>query len=939
MALAHPILTRHAWPEPHYDIRGSRNALPEPVVQLVRRLIAPHPASDSDAMIHGRPHTKAGTVNSPAQMERPVNFQYPPSDLSKPLSDAVFNRVELIKHRTARGTIFSDTQPSFLCSFTQACLLACSREISFRECVDFALPRPLHSPTYIPPRSLADYAQATMMAFSPLHRLGNPATGDDTGYDAETSSINYSNGSTPSSSSASATESGSRRNWSPEPLKMQEWAGGMRGDDQDVVSDYPSSTDSPSDNISINSVYNRNVFREQMNGTEVVCIFVMADHDRIYHAMTSALLSRHCMGILDPIIGLTFAQDAYSLQVVIGWMERSQSDQSLELHVMHANFDANTESTGIFDLCDLPSAQALARFIVSAVGHYEPLNYTSQTLEDCADDQDHEGSCTTSWRADQTMASPDLPSSSQHKSSIEAWLRSVSTVPSKPNLDEETSVGGSHNSTLQLATPDGDVNVEEISMSRFVQLPGARALSGDPATLWLLDRGGRVHSALPPVLQGRSDEVVLHGSLSEGQISGFRRLLPYFKWYNEATRFYWPWGPSTTSLIPPVHDTLSCLRDDLLRAAINEHGVYTEREEFQFEDFLDVMRPVSSDLLGYLLHTVWQSQCAKENNAAHAIPGAQSRSTFDVSYETIFTQENADDKSVINLFNQVLRMPRSTIAKKMRGPPVWIDGTPYLATDVVQKDMKRFIHPHGSILCGNVALLASPDPRIEETPAQAREFSEFNVFYKHTGVWIQCGDQVENRAQEGPATGLCDAISLVEIPSFFPLRLLTQAAAFSLIPFLGSSPSEHKAVAHSLLLPLFVAQYRKDKSADDPNAVKKLRMHMTATVKFLAALGVVRFPVFGVLATGTEAAVVCAWTVDELPPQEHVEPVHILERNGRSYDIATPLGAFNFLTFLGYLRFVHAKELVRRVEAVKEAFLEKLERGDEAVKWTMADQC
>ncbi|KAI0037635.1 hypothetical protein FA95DRAFT_1614025, partial [Auriscalpium vulgare] len=125
---------------------------------------------------------------------------------------------------------------------------------------------------------------------------------------------------------------------------------------------------------------------------------------------------------------------------------------------------------------------------------------------------------------------------------------------------------------------------------------------------------------------------------------------------------------------------------------------------------------------------------------------------------------------------------------------------------------------------------------------------------------------------------------------------------------------------------------------------------------FLVALDVWNFPVFGLITKGAVGIVVAAWAepggedwdvrlfhifipdLDVDAGKKLCPPVvRILERSCCLFDLATPLGAFHYTTFLSWLQDVHAKALVEVFDDAKHAnFLKRLESGDESIKWAMA---
>ncbi|EPQ57860.1 hypothetical protein GLOTRDRAFT_35386 [Gloeophyllum trabeum ATCC 11539] len=108
-------------------------------------------------------------------------------------------------------------------------------------------------------------------------------------------------------------------------------------------------------------------------------------------------------------------------------------------------------------------------------------------------------------------------------------------------------------------------------------------------------------------------------------------------------------------------------------------------------------------------------------------------------------------------------------------------------------------------------------------------------------------------------------------------------------------------------------------------------MYSVATAKFFSALGIEDFPVFALVAEGSLGVLTCLrW-----PSAQYVK---MLEANARSFDIATPIGAFHFATFLCLLATEYADEVGRKLEEVKGDFIRKYKNSDPSLRWNMKQQ-
>ncbi|KAF8123307.1 hypothetical protein EV363DRAFT_1180446 [Boletus edulis] len=138
-------------------------------------------------------------------------------------------------------------------------------------------------------------------------------------------------------------------------------------------------------------------------------------------------------------------------------------------------------------------------------------------------------------------------------------------------------------------------------------------------------------------------------------------------------------------------------------------------------------------------------------------------------------------------------------------------------------------------------------------------------------------------------------------------------------------------VATYLELPILAVEYRKV-SDDLVKGTNQLRMYLTASVKFLQAVGITNAPVYGVQTDGSVVVLPAAVLRDD-------NFVYLFERLVERLDISTPLGAWHYATILCRLAKNHAKVLENKFEGIKEELVASLLRkGDLVEGWTRDDQ-
>ncbi|KAI6008102.1 hypothetical protein F5J12DRAFT_936555 [Pisolithus orientalis] len=134
-------------------------------------------------------------------------------------------------------------------------------------------------------------------------------------------------------------------------------------------------------------------------------------------------------------------------------------------------------------------------------------------------------------------------------------------------------------------------------------------------------------------------------------------------------------------------------------------------------------------------------------------------------------------------------------------------------------------------------------------------------------------------------------------------------------------------------LPLITVEYKKT-SGSLVQAMNQLRMYLTALVKFLQAMGVMDFPVYGVEANGS----VVSLPVAVLQSDENI--VHLFEWLVEKLDISSPLGAWHYATILCKLTTIHAGVLEGKFEDVEKNLIMSLlnNRDTSMGEWTITDR-
>ncbi|KAN0101122.1 hypothetical protein V8E55_001106 [Tylopilus felleus] len=136
--------------------------------------------------------------------------------------------------------------------------------------------------------------------------------------------------------------------------------------------------------------------------------------------------------------------------------------------------------------------------------------------------------------------------------------------------------------------------------------------------------------------------------------------------------------------------------------------------------------------------------------------------------------------------------------------------------------------------------------------------------------------------------------------------------------------------APCLELPILTAEYKKA-SDNLMKGTNQLRMYLTASVKFLQAIGITNIAVYGVQTDGPIVVLPAAILGDD-------NFVHLFERLVEKLDISTPVGAWHYATILCRLAQNHAKDLEKKFEEVRDNLVTSLQNGDQMEGWTLEHQ-
>ncbi|KAI0046823.1 hypothetical protein FA95DRAFT_1310007 [Auriscalpium vulgare] len=633
------------------------------------------------------------------------------------------------------------------------------------------------------------------------------------------------------------------------------------------------------------------------------CDLVLADTGRIHQAVSAALHQRRNLGVGGSVVGFAFSDEPFShwLHVVVGWLEEAESSVVLpSVHVMHAEF-SSTPQTGSFDLTDRGSVFAL----FEAVRRLHLAEFELEGLKETP----------AQWRAGGACFPEDAEGFGLNKrAGIGKWAENIeatdTTIPRQEDL-------------LNNHVRDPVILARKLS-DEIADFLRADPEFGNDGYLWLMDRGCSLESFLP-TFRRNYDNLL---AISRNDEKYDQSLINLFQFYDNATRARWPQDWMDSNNIPSTSEELSdCL--SVLLTSVESRDKFAGTEE---ESVVQLLHQQFAPILR-----------ASKNTRPFMRPLGSQDASFYSSHEILLefaARENDNTPLVFCFFNQRIRLPRNDLA----------DGL--FATALVPKDREYYvIKKHSRKMYLNIkALERVPggfNSRRNRTAKQYRELQAKMQHDKHCSVWVSAGDNAAQlRKLRNPPISVCDAILAVQLslPSVVVERvtsvglIIVDPAASPPLPA-GATPSPKfsaSGITKSLLLPLLVVQHGGEYHETDVVGPAKLRMHLTAAVKFLAALDVFDFVVFGVISRGPLAIVPCAWAPRPEVDKPSDPVVQIFERSCRFFDLSTPAGAFDYAAFLAWVRVVHGKALLDRLDGREwDKFLG--ERGDKFAQWAMGD--
>ncbi|KAF7985645.1 hypothetical protein HWV62_2163 [Athelia sp. TMB] len=715
----------------------------------------------------------------------------------------------------------------------------------------------------------------------------------------------------------------------------------VEGDDSTAASDAPSHLDVPFDAHMLPG--------RGARLCAVLPIICIADESNVYSLLTSTLYQRRVWNVEKPVIGLVISRTGTIARVYLAWLE-SRADEIDRLvneadfsssvarlmcriqptpHIAHAPSAATSCATGsnilpqlgMFDLGDTVSALLFAQFVLNI----------SSTVKEIKEACHPPRTTPLSWRSDDPVCHDPAREAVHWKDRIASWALDVATTSSEISSRSVFQVSPA----MIVNMPKGEKSFANSSVAGRFDLN----VASEQVTSLSFELERRVVSISGIKIARDYDFLNVH-------IEAYSDMLDFVLLRDWAVEEDLPRVPSILNdRRRLLFSEYSSVRSDLARRKIQPRFLDANLERIltsRFESFLIITWGMSTRLSMATQRSVneseWRNLWDNIQSLCYVTPD-EIASTQLLLERTINLSRNCsiDLKDTDNPKTFLEKVTKDRQRYCMEAVHTYIkledesaqipDGKPeiFIANDGTRE---QYHHALQESLQVNLAVIAT-HAMFEKNSVDIMEFRKA-------------------RAALEPKTAICDSFLFASIdealsdrsPAGRNLReygylrhtvaqekLITAVAGDWVQPVITPVPA-----ATALLLPVLVSAYKKQDHTQ-MKTVNQCRSYLISAVSFLASIGITEHRVFGLVTEGARGGVLMAWcSIDKFGG----EVIYIIERDIRTFNLASPLGAIQFGIFLMRLR-AGNQELVDAFNANKQQ-MDKRAADEEWVKWTKTAQ-
>ncbi|KAJ7476150.1 hypothetical protein FB451DRAFT_1245978 [Mycena latifolia] len=665
-----------------------------------------------------------------------------------------------------------------------------------------------------------------------------------------------------------------------------------------------------------------------------------ADDNNIVDLMSSVACQRRVWGISRPVVGFVLSKSDTLAKLVLSWVDPATS-------IVHiACTTAKQAALGAFDFTNVVSALSFARLILD----FSPdFSFISQrATAGCENNR-------LDWRSDNISAEE----SGCSRDRVSRWVHDVKISSGKPLSLPPTPPSSQQGGPSEDAmSKEKSTTKKNKSSSSFAKISVDNMENPEGNTLlWMFDRYIQTLGRIPfPTPEETEEEKLEVNEMisSYDKMCGLRCV-------------------KDKRQIPPVDAVLSPIRD-LLIEELSTGLPECDLLESKHEDLL-------LERLSALLSAVVGAYTLKAKRDGLTVYEAESRHDWDALFYHFYTQSGEIISPHVMLERQIY-FPRNDLVDEID------QGDPKLFIESQQTRAENSLD-----LCSEAEKAArtirrdTPSVHSQATAAvvQAADFLRLVGNLQRDPRELE--GLVRTRSKVDPVKGQCDALLFISIPRpphftkeaeiilfasatdaaepSAPTTVTSDAGAPKMkdtsASKAGSKASSttgkakpdaaslqnpffvsaiqldvvraslqimSKSFKGHLLLPHATAEYKK-KDDTDGKALNQGRMYLISVVSYYAVLGIMDYPFYCLVTSGHLGAILMAWKSTKQ------NKIYVMERNIYTFDITSPLQAFQFATFLLRLRLKAgldakiAKKLSlwrKETQALEEAEKEKAEK-------------
>ncbi|KAI0349505.1 hypothetical protein OH77DRAFT_1432014 [Trametes cingulata] len=685
----------------------------------------------------------------------------------------------------------------------------------------------------------------------------------------------------------------------------------------------------------------------------LIPLVVVADEDDIISLMCSSLHQRRTLGVLTPVLGVAYTPTRHVCRILFGWLSADRAPataiESSWATIALPSKSATSPCEGVFDLRSPAQARSFILFLQQACNHLLE-SHTSTKLAGTGVCDSDSADMPMIWRADTVYAAHcTLQPEEQGNMRLHMWLKEINELDLNPDFDW----------AQHLATEVAYRDPLTRSRLTWPSVPYA----------WLLEAKltKDIEFKYPGICEWSLDHHVL--------------TLAFFP-NGETHKRYDPYIGKLFLMLHPLGDLSSedclCLSQHSSCDFTNCDPSLAARHALENNSVQGLAAVISGSVVIQRSQTPPAIAQAWEDIAEWfwVTRGSCQQRMGNTVYSAVWTirYSRCAEYDII-VQNQADGSPKSELAalggeisagEGSAEAAVTTSYFPYDSIyDVAERNMElghtdewalrkkmRYRTKRERECVNEVGQIDPSSDNALQAIYELREDAKYKPPTSLRNVRRRMTLQMKARLLKYPLSGEHGAIT-VPLQGFFEelratlgdavVRELKEtlpmvACNYSAVSMLGSTAHGRRvegSMDQPLHLPvLIVTSQRFGEALDNPTRNRQ-RIACTSAVRFLLALGVADFPVYGLSICGPYGILCMAWYSSQ------DKCCYIVDRNTahHRFDLTEEQGILRYVAFLAEIE-EHGRELLRRVELAKPDLIKRAqtEAGRASVRWTLHSQ-